>query len=78
MTCFVALATLDTLSRTRLRALFGVVAFLLAIFAGVGVEALLGTIARAVTLFRTVDALDGRSHGDLLGLLLLAVLKYVS
>jgi hypothetical protein len=70
----VALAALDALGRTRLRALLGVVALLLAVLAGVGVDALLGTITGTVTDFLAVDTGDLGLVVIALGLLLLAIL----
>jgi hypothetical protein len=70
----VAFAALDTLSGARLRALLGVVALLLAVLAGVGVDALLGTVAGTVTDLLAVDARDLRLVALTLRLLLLAVL----
>lgn len=78
MPSFVALPALNTLSGARLGTLLGVVTFLLAVLAGVGVDALLGTISGAVTLLRTIDTLNCWCHGDMFGLLLLAVLTCVS
>jgi hypothetical protein len=69
-----ALAALDALGRTRLRALLGVVALLLTVFAGVRVDALLGTITGTVTDFLAVDAGDLGLVVLALGLLLLAML----
>jgi hypothetical protein len=74
MASFVALAALDTLSRARLGALFGVVALLLAVLAGVRVDALLRTVASTVTDLLAVDAGDLGLVVLALGLLLLAVL----
>jgi hypothetical protein len=70
----VALATLDTLSRTRLGAFFCIVALLLAVLAGIGVDALFGAIAGSVADFLTVYALNLGLLRLALSLLLLAVL----
>jgi hypothetical protein len=72
----VALAALDTLSRARLRALLGRVTFLLAVPAGVGIDALFRTVAGTMTGLVAVDALDGRLCRLMLGGLLLAVLHH--
>jgi hypothetical protein len=73
----IALATLDIISGTRLWTLLGVMAFLLAILAGVGVDPLLGTVASAVTGLLAVDTFDSWLDGLLFGNLLLTVLIYV-
>ena len=78
MTGLVALAALDTFSRTRFRTLLGVVTLLLAVLAGVGVDALLGTVACAMAVLLAVDTLDLGSSVLALSLLLLAVLTYVT
>jgi hypothetical protein len=74
MASLVALAALHTLSRARLGALLGVVALLLAVLAGVRVDALLRTVASTVTDLLAVDAGDLGLVVLALGLLLLAVL----
>jgi hypothetical protein len=74
MAGLVAFAALDTLSRARLGALLGVVALLLAVLAGVRVDALLRTVASTVTNLLAVDAGDLGLVVLALGLLLLAVL----
>jgi hypothetical protein len=70
----VALAALDAFSRARLGALLGVVAFLLAVLAGVRIDALLRAVAGAVADLLAVDASDLRRSLLTLGLFLLAVL----
>jgi uncharacterized membrane protein len=71
----IALAALDVLSGARFGTLLGVMTLLLAVLAGKWVGALLGTVAGAVTRLLAVNTLDSRLHRDLLGRLLLAVLK---
>lgn len=78
MACLVALAALDTFGGARFRTLFGVVAFLLAVLTGVGVDALFGAIASSVTFLQAVHTLNSRCHSGLLRLLLLAVLEMFS
>jgi hypothetical protein len=78
VTHLIALAALDTLRRARLVTILGVVAFLFAILASVGVDSLLGTVASPVTLLGAVHAGYSGRHGDVFGLLLLAVLEAVS
>lgn len=75
MASFIALPAFDSLSRTWLGALFGVVALLLTVPAGIRVDTLLRTITRAVTLFSTVNALDSRRNRLLFDLLLFAMLR---
>jgi len=70
----IALAALDTLSRTGLRTILGVVAFHFTILACIRVGTLLGAVAGTVTEFLAVDTL-GLGLGILtLSQLLLAVL----
>jgi len=71
----VALAALNALSRAGLRAFLGVVALLLAVFAGEWVLALLWAVAGAVTVFLAVDALDSGGVGLVLDGLLRAALE---
>jgi hypothetical protein len=78
VTGLVALAALNTLSRAGLRTLLGGVTLLLAVPAGVGVDALLVTVAGTVTNLLAVDALDLGCSLLALSLLLLAVLANVA
>lgn len=78
MTRLTTLAALYALGRTRLVTLLRVVSLLLAVPAGMWVDALLRAVTSAVTFFGTVDTLDGRCHRDVLRLLFLAVLERVS
>ena len=78
VTHLIALAALHTLRRARLGALHGVVAFLFAVLASEGIDTLLRTVTSPVTLLRAVHAGYSGRHGDVLGLLLLAVLEAVS
>lgn len=57
MTGLVALAALDTLSRTGLGTVLGVMALLFTVLAGVGIDALLRTVASTMGDLPTVDAL---------------------
>jgi len=78
VTGLVALAALDTFSRTRFGTLLGVMTLLLAVLAGVWVDALLGTVACAMAVLLAVDTLNLGSSVLTLSLLLLAVLAYVT
>jgi hypothetical protein len=78
VTSLVALAALDTLGGAGLRALLRLMTLLLAVLAGVGVEASLGAVAGAVAFLLAVDARDGGLVGLVLDYLLLAVLKLMS
>lgn len=62
MTRLTTLAALYALGRTRLVTLLRVVSLLLAVPAGMWVDALLRAVTSAVTFFGTVDTLDGRCH----------------
>jgi hypothetical protein len=59
MACLVALAAFDTLSGARLGTLLGVMAILLAVLAGVGIDPLLGAVARTMPRLLAIYALDG-------------------
>lgn len=74
----VALAALDILSGLRLRAVAGVVAILSAVLAAEAVDAVLRTVASAMSDFLTVDTRDGRHDVLTLRDLLLAVLANVT
>ena len=78
MTHLIALAALHTLRRAWLGAIPGVVAFLFAVLASVGIDTLLRTVASPVTLLRAVHAGYSGRRRDMFGLLLLAVLQAVS
>lgn len=75
MPSFIALAALHTLGRAGLGALLRSVTFLLAVLASVRIDSLLRAVTCTVTLLGTVDTLNGRGHGNVLRLLLLAMLS---
>ncbi|PSN71979.1 hypothetical protein BS50DRAFT_240589 [Corynespora cassiicola Philippines] len=74
MSHLVALMALHVLSRARLGAVLGIMSLLLAVLAGKGIDTLLGTVTRTVTIFVAVDARDGGSRSLALLDFLLAML----
>lgn len=73
----IALATFNALSRTRLGAVLGSMALLLAVLASEGVDPFLGAVTSSVTNLMTIYALD-LGFGLSFDLLLLAMLPEVS
>jgi hypothetical protein len=55
----VALAAFNALSRSRFGALLRIETFLLAVLASMGVDAFFRTVSGTMTLFATVDTLNG-------------------
>ena len=74
MTRLIALAALDTLSRTGLGTVLGVVALLFTVLTGVGIDALLVTVASTMAGSLAVDTLGLGLGVFALNLFLLAVL----